>query len=64
MIEKLKLPVGVLTKLILLVGMSGIDPLGTARKLPVRKNKSDSYYDSTVILLGLISCNPTSTPTL
>jgi hypothetical protein len=23
--------------------MSVIDPLGTARKLPVRKNKSDSY---------------------
>jgi hypothetical protein len=25
------------------MGMSGIDPLGTARKLPVRKKKSDSY---------------------
>jgi hypothetical protein len=24
-------------------GLSGIDPLGTARKLPVRKKKSDSY---------------------
>jgi hypothetical protein len=24
-------------------GLSGIDPLGTARKLPVRKRKSDSY---------------------
>jgi hypothetical protein len=23
--------------------LSGIDPLGTARKLPVRKKKSDSY---------------------
>jgi hypothetical protein len=23
--------------------LSGIDPPGTARKLPVRKNKSDSY---------------------
>jgi hypothetical protein len=26
-----------------LEGLSGIDPLGTARKLPVRKKKSDSY---------------------
>jgi hypothetical protein len=24
-------------------GLSGIDPLGTTRKLPVRKKKSDSY---------------------
>jgi hypothetical protein len=24
-------------------GLSGIGPLGTARKLPVRKKKSDSY---------------------
>jgi hypothetical protein len=24
-------------------GLSGIDPLGTARRLPVRKKKSDSY---------------------
>jgi hypothetical protein len=24
-------------------GLSQIDPLGTARKLPVRKKKSDSY---------------------
>jgi hypothetical protein len=24
-------------------GLSGIDPLGTARKLPMRKKKSDSY---------------------
>jgi hypothetical protein len=24
-------------------GLLGIDPLGTARKLPVRKKKSDSY---------------------
>jgi hypothetical protein len=24
-------------------GLSWIDPLGTARKLPVRKKKSDSY---------------------
>jgi hypothetical protein len=24
-------------------GLSGIDPLGTSRKLPVRKKKSDSY---------------------
>jgi hypothetical protein len=30
--------------LVLLVSpLSGIDPLGTARKLPVRKKKSDSY---------------------
>jgi hypothetical protein len=27
----------------LLGGLLGIDPLGTARKLPVRKKKSDSY---------------------
>jgi hypothetical protein len=26
-----------------LKGLSGIDPLGTTRKLPVRKKKSDSY---------------------
>jgi hypothetical protein len=25
------------------LALSGIDPLGTARKLPVRKKKSDSY---------------------
>jgi hypothetical protein len=24
-------------------GLSGIDPLGTTRKLPVRKNKPDCY---------------------
>jgi hypothetical protein len=24
-------------------GLSGIDPVGTTRKLPVRKKKSDSY---------------------
>jgi hypothetical protein len=24
-------------------GLSGIDPLGTARKLPMRKKKTDSY---------------------
>jgi hypothetical protein len=24
-------------------GLSGIDPLGTVRKLPVRKKKSDTY---------------------
>jgi hypothetical protein len=45
-------------------GLSGIDPLGTARKLPVRKKKSDSYYDSTVILLGPIPCNSIRTPIL
>jgi hypothetical protein len=47
-------------------GLPGIDPLGTARKLPVRKKKSDPY-DSTVILLillGLIPYNPIRTPTL
>jgi hypothetical protein len=45
-------------------GLSGIDPLGTIRKLSVRKKKSDSYYNYTVILLGLLPCNPTRTPTL
>jgi hypothetical protein len=44
---------------------SSCPPVGhTPRVLMQGRKKTDSYYNSLVILLGLVPCNPTMTPAL